>query len=741
MCALAGTLSVLLTALAAGEARAGAFQVGSCESDRIHSSAETFRGFSTRGMAATKGCKNTDRGLTGLVTRTRLSPGRVGRGARAILTMTAPPGTRFSTFTWGGGLHRADCGYALQVYADAPDRQPTAIENLRANQKCPRPGRAQASGLHTITRNVGGATRIVQRIICAGSSGRRSCSTRHNNYVRTQIATATVVDDTPPSVAIAPDTPLAQGAWVNGTQALNYDATDNVGVRSARAILGGQGQPFAGRSCNYADSDGTFAGLVPCDNGRAQINVNTREIPEGTQPLVVQANDTAGNQGASAPVIARVDNTAPGRVDVGVVGGEQWRNTNDFALAWTNPPEGDRAPIVAATSKLCAAGTTNCATTQPSGPGISSFPISVPAAGEWTVSMWRHDAAGNADEHAASVPVTLRYDPEPPAVGFEPISLANPTQIGVQVTDKVSGLAGGTIEISRQGTGIWQTLDTRKDGTRLLAQIDDSALPAGAYALRTRAYDQAHNETSTDRRLDGQPMLLTLPLRLGTNLQAGIATTKTIRRRVGRRGHRRWVHRQVTELTSAARGHIGQRLPIAGRLTANGQGIAGAPVQVLAASPISGESLVATLQTDAGGNYRYPVTAASTSTLRFSYAGSAVLLPAQGQVGVVVAAASSLGVRPARVLNGQAVSFRGRLATLPAPAGGKLVELQAFVSRRWQTFRTVRSDQAGRWAVGYRFQRTRGTQRYRFRARIPDETGYPFATGASSTVSVQVRGR
>jgi hypothetical protein len=98
-------------------------------------------------------------------------------------------------------------------------------------------------------------------------------------------------------------------------------------------------------------------------------------------------------------------------------------------------------------------------------------------------------------------------------------------------------------------------------------------------------------------------------------------------------------------------------------------------------------------------------------------------------------------VRPRRVLNGQTVTFRGRLATLPVPAGGKLIELQAYVSGRWQTFTTTRSDQAGRFQAAYRFQRTRGTQRYRFRARIPSEAGYPFATGASGRVSVLVKGR
>ena len=56
---------------------------------------------------------------------------------------------------------------------------------------------------------------------------------------------------------------------------------------------------------------------------------------------------------------------------------------------------------------------------------------------------------------------------------------------------------------------------------------------------------------------------------------------------------------------------------------------------------------------------------------------------------------SSLRVSRRRVLNGQAVTFRGRLRTMPVPPGGKLVELQVRLSGRWQTFRTTRTDQDG----------------------------------------------
>ena len=53
------------------------------------------------------------------------------------------------------------------------------------------------------------------------------------------------------------------------------------------------------------------------------------------------------------------------------------------------------------------------------------------------------------------------------------------------VTDKVSGLADGRIEIS---AGRLEHLAARstpqKDGSRLVARIDDAAMPAGSYLLR-----------------------------------------------------------------------------------------------------------------------------------------------------------------------------------------------------------------------------------------------------------------
>jgi hypothetical protein len=735
--------AVCLPLVASGEpAHAGEYQVANCQADQLNFSTRAFDDFATRGMSVTRACNPEGPGSRGLITANVARGGRVPRGARALVSLSAPFGTRFTSFRWAGDALRRDCGFALQLYAEGPGIAPIAIKNVRANQGCPRPGRAQSAGYRSRAYNVSGATRIVQRVICVGSGRPRSCSARGANFIRTYKATVTVADVLPPSLGISQDTPLSRGEWVSGTQPLNYDASDNVGVRSAAALVAGTRVGLQDRPCVVADAAGNYADPVPCANGPGQITVDTKRLVEGTQQLLVQAEDTAGNVGSSAPVTVRVDNTPPGRVDVGVQGGEGWRNTNDFALAWSNPPEGDRAPITAANYKVCSLRTGTCERSDRGGPDVSSLTIAVPAPGEWRFQMWRRDAAGNQDEGYASTPVTLRYDPEPPKLGFEQSPASDPTLVSVLVTDDVSGLADGSIEISRAGSGIWQTLATQKDGSRLIARIDDAALEPGQYLLRAFAFDQARNEGSTDRRLDGQPMTVVLPLRVVATIQANIVDEKIVWRAVRRRGRLRRVQRRVTVLRPAASVGFGRRVQVVGRLVNGaGDGIVGAAINVYSATRTSAEQLVGSLQTDGAGRFGYIAEASSSRALRFAYAGSAVILPAQSQVELAVPAASSIRVNRTRLLNGQTVTFSGRLAAGPIPPGGKLVELQVLRAGRWQTFRTTNTDAAGRWTVGYRFTSTTGVQRYRFRARLPREASYPFETGASSALAVQVRGR
>jgi hypothetical protein len=331
------------------------------------------------------------------------------------------------------------------------------------------------------------------------------------------------------------------------------------------------------------------------------------------------------------------------------------------------------------------------------------------------------------------VPVTLRYDPDPPQLAFEPPSASDPTLVAVKLTDAVSGVSDGSIEISAVGSGTWHTLPVTREGDRMLARVDDAALAPGPYELRARASDMARNEASTSLRADGQPMLLNLPVRVVSALQNAFERQRTVARK-GRR-------ERVVVQTQTARVLFGESADVAGRLVnPAGAGIAGAEVQVLATTPIGPEQLVTVVQTDAEGRYRYTAAGSMNQTLRFVYVGSPTILPSQGQLSMTVPASTTLRVSRRRLRNGQTVTFSGPVGTLPTPPGGKLVEMQVKLPGRWETFRTIRSDDAGQWSARYHFRRTVGVQHYRFRARLPAEGAYPYTAGVSRVVTVRVHG-
>jgi hypothetical protein len=718
--AVAGLVLVSLPAAT----EANEFTINACQADRAEFSTRAFEDFANRGMMWKRACNPIGPGLRGLVTANVVRAGKVQRGSRAYFVLSAPAGTHFTRLSWSGEARRDDCRYALQLWASRPDGSAVAIKNVRANRRCPDHGHGQAAGWPAAhVYDIPYTTKIYQRVLCVASSKRPYCSAHSVNYIRTFKARATVVDTSPPGVAILRDNPFTRGAWVHGTQQVNYTALDNVGVRSARPVFGSAAYGDTLRPCNYALP-------VPCANGPGSIRLGTYDLSEGTQALRVQAQDAAANWGTSSPITVRIDHTAPGAVAVGIDGGETWRNRNGFDLIWANPQEPDRAPITAAHYRLCHAGASTCATDQRTSIGIDRVDdLLVPGPGEWQFRLWREDAAGNQEPTNASVPVTLRYDPDPPQLGFEDSPASDPTRISVLVTDQLSGLGSGQIEVSRQGSGSWQVLATQQAGNHLVTRIDDARLPAGRYELRATARDRATNENSTDRRLDGSPMVLNLPLRVPTIVRAGVLTTR------GARGHRR-------HLAPKARLHLGRQVKVEGQLrTRSGRAIAGAQVQVLERSTASPEHVLATLTTDERGRWVYLARATSTSVLRVLHPGTATTLPSQREVSLLVPAASTIRARPRRLLNGQAVAFGGAVRSRPIPTSGKFVELQVVLSGRWQTFKTVRSDLRGKWTVRYRFRRSCGLTAYKFRARLPAEAGYPFEPGRTRAVVVRVRGR
>jgi hypothetical protein len=318
----------------------------------------------------------------------------------------------------------------------------------------------------------------------------------------------------------------------------------------------------------------------------------------------------------------------------------------------------------------------------------------------------------------------------PETVAFEPPDPGDPRRVRVVVADRTSGVASGRIELRRAGS-VWRALRTTFEGDRLVALLDDGALPAGPYELRARVTDLAGNEVVGTSRADGSPVTLTLPLRRATSLTV---------RRAGRllrarllEGSAPLAGREVT-LSQRLRGRTRWRRVCAQRTVV---------IPRAAASRVDGDirrqpASRCVLRTDSAGRVDVRLPRGPSRRLRFEFAGDALLLPARGSTAVRTRARVRLRATPAVVRAGDAVRFTGRLRGAHVPRTGKLVEVQARVGNRWRTFATVRSDARGRITHWRRFSTTSAGSTYRIRLRVPRERSYPFETGASRAILVRV---
>jgi hypothetical protein len=375
------------------------------------------------------------------------------------------------------------------------------------------------------------------------------------------------------------------------------------------------------------------------------------------------------------------------------------------------------SPVKAAHYRLCnaAAGSSSCSTGIRSAGGIERLDnVTIPAAGDYTLSVWLEDEAGNADGGTASDPVRLRFDDQPPQAAFEFLNESDPTKLDVRTSDAVSGVAEGVIEFRRTGWRQWHGLQTSLHGDgHLSARLDDLDLPNDTYELRARVRDRAGNELTGYDREDGARMTLNLPLRAASRIELEKA------RRKGK---------PSTELSGTLR-------------AASGGPLAGAAISVFE-QPRTGGGFrkIASVHTNASGKFTHVLAAGPSRTVSVRYDGSPLIKPAVENVAIRVPARTTITANRRSLRNGQSVRLGGRLRGGPVPDGGKLIDLQAFYRGQWRTFATPRSDGRGNWSFRYRFEATRGIVRYRFRARIRREAAYPYELGYSRAVAVTVRG-
>ena len=711
-------------------AGAGTYEVVACDGGPDNSWAD----YADPGMAAYQLCPNNPSDLiSGIIARASVASGGVGYLRGAYQIFSAPPGASLVHMTFTVSPWRWEQHWTVGIVAfDADFNRGSLPWGCYAGQA----GCGIVPGAFYRVPNpvpLFGHTQVRIEARCGNPSGCTLASTGHWPYTRASMSIANVrvlvQDYTQPGLAVTGGG-LTSGRWLRGVQGVTFDAADNVGIRETRLRVDGHEVGARGKPCDY-----TLRG--PCPQGGDAYAIDTATIkPDGPHNVTAEAVDTASNV-AQANLTVLVDNSPPAQPEaVAVDGGQGWHSRNDFRLTWRNPADDGGAPVKGAVYEICPVSGGEC---QSGGRDtVDGFidGIKVPDAGEYVARLWLRDEAGNEDPKTAGTPVRLRFDDQAPNVAFEKQDPADPTRISLQATDRGSGVGMGEIELRKQGARAWEPLGTHVQGGHLVARLDDENLADGTYELRGRASDRAGNERSTDRTVDGGKAEIVLPLRAKTYLRVGVVRH---RRSKGNRAR----PQRPAKASARARVGFGQRVRISGLLTdASRAPITDAQVQITQAPRSEGGAYapVGTVRTSGNGRFSYLAPAGASRSLGFRYPGTGSVRPATGEVKLLVPASTTLKVSQRFALNGETVTFNGRLRGQPLPASGKLVELQAYVRGRWRTFVTTRAAGRGLWRYDYRFDGTRGRQVYRFRARVPREASYPYEVGRSRAVKVTVVG-
>jgi hypothetical protein len=177
---------------------------------------------------------------------------------------------------------------------------------------------------------------------------------------------------------------------------------------------------------------------------------------------------------------------------------------------------------------------------------------------------------------------------------------------------------------------------------------------------------------------------------------------------------------------------------LSGRVSAPSGPVGGATVCALTRIRIAGRPIVVGATATSGTDGRYelelPPGPGREVFVHLAY-GDRVL--ARHGLTVRSTARPALAVEPRRAQAEDRLSFTG---TLPGPAcADRVVKVQARIGkRRWQVFRTDRSDGACAFAARYKLRATRDARRYRFRALVPAQAGYPYEPGYSPVATVAI---
>ena len=176
-----------------------------------------------------------------------------------------------------------------------------------------------------------------------------------------------------------------------------------------------------------------------------------------------------------------------------------------------------------------------------------------------------------------------------------------------------------------------------------------------------------------------------------------------------------------------------------GRLAAPAGPVGGATVCALSRDRVAGAPVVvaATAVTAPDGSFELALPPGPSREVFVHYVSGERVVARHG-LDLVAVARPVLQVSPRhRARRGKRLRFSGTIP--PAACAHRLVKVQARIGkRRWQVFRTDRTDAGCAFTARYRLRATEGASVYRFRALVPEQPGYPYLRGYSARAKVGV---
>jgi hypothetical protein len=552
-----------------------------------------------------------------------------------------------------------------------------------------------------------------------------------------------------------PATPNLDAAWFRGDVAPILRIAHPAGPLPVSGIRGyavslrrdSGAPPCAGPDrCSEQETD-LAAGI---DDDEVSLGL----LPEGIHVASVVAVSKTGMRSAAAETaFVRIDATRPELNLDGVGGG------------WSNRPVRVVARAADPLSGMAASGPTGPRTViavdggPPTiAPGDEAAAI-VRGSGVHGVAAGASDAAGNVrGGDSASPPLTglVRIDEEPPSIAFSRAGdPANPELLEAAVSDPLSGPAatGGSIGVRPHGSDqAFQSLPTRSVEGRLSARWDSDSYPRGSYEFRATGYDAAGNLASSTRSGNGAPMVLVNPVKVPSAVRLGFGGRQLVWHRCVRSGESRRCRREVIE--SFGRRPATRVVPYGRGIQVGGQALsaAGAPLAGVAVELVESfdagalaTTRVTRLQTGADGTFFAHLAPGPSRRVEARFGGSGQLTRSTSRaLRLGVQAAVRFRASSAQVaVGGRPVVFSGRILRAEAtiPEYGRPIQFQfRLPGSPWTEFRTVQTDQRGRFHFPYSFSDddSRGV-RFLFRAYAPPQPGWPYDPAASRPVAVTGR--